>query len=256
MVSIEDVLLKRTSVRRYERKQIEPEKLEFIYEAIRNVATSYNGQQFSVIAIDDVATKERLYEITNQKQIKTSALFLVFCVDFHKIKVAARAKKLDYAPFENTIDGFTVGVVDATLAMQTAATAAQSLGLGCCFIGYTRTADPEQIAEVLRLPQGVCVVCGLSIGYPSETPDQKPKQPQSLVIHKNHYRTDDMSGELLAYDELISDYNHTRSGTTSTNDWISHITNYYAIAVKRQQMGYLHDQGFLINVTDHSNKKV
>ena len=78
MKSIEDILLKRTSVRRYERKKIESEKLEFIYNAIRNTPTSYNGQQFSVIAISDQPLKEELYAITGQKQIKTSAIFLVF----------------------------------------------------------------------------------------------------------------------------------------------------------------------------------
>ena len=49
-------------------------KLDFIYEAIRNAPTSYNGQQFSVIAVTDQALKEQLYEITGQKQIKTSAV--------------------------------------------------------------------------------------------------------------------------------------------------------------------------------------
>ena len=61
MKSIEDTLLKRTSVRRYEREDIAPEKLDFIYRAIENTPTSYNGQQFSVIAIDDQKIKEESY---------------------------------------------------------------------------------------------------------------------------------------------------------------------------------------------------
>ena len=50
MKVIEDVLLKRTSVRRYEREKIEPEKLDLIYRAIASTPTSYNGQQYKVIA--------------------------------------------------------------------------------------------------------------------------------------------------------------------------------------------------------------
>ena len=51
MKSVEDTLLGRRSIRRYERQPVEREKLDLIYAAIRNTPTSYNGQQFSVIAI-------------------------------------------------------------------------------------------------------------------------------------------------------------------------------------------------------------
>ena len=95
MKSVKESLLERRSIRRYERQPIEPEKLDFIYEAIRNAPTSYNGQQFSVIAVTDQALKEQLYEITGQKQIKTSAVFMVFCMDFHKLRLAAKQKGVD-----------------------------------------------------------------------------------------------------------------------------------------------------------------
>lgn len=78
MKVIEDVLLKRTSVRRYEREKIEPEKLDLIYRAIASTPTSYNGQQYSVIAVEDQEKKELLYEIIGQKQIKTSPYFWFF----------------------------------------------------------------------------------------------------------------------------------------------------------------------------------
>ena len=45
MKVIEDVLLKRTSVRRYEREKIEPEKLDLIYRAIASTPTSYCGRR-------------------------------------------------------------------------------------------------------------------------------------------------------------------------------------------------------------------
>lgn len=73
-------------------------------------------------------------------------------------------------PFESTIDGYTVGVIDASMAMMSAVTAAESLGLGCCCVGYVRTADPRRISDMLGLPEGVSIVCGLTIGYPREMP--------------------------------------------------------------------------------------
>ena len=128
MKVIEDVLLKRTSVRRYEREKIEPEKLDLIYRAIASTPTSYNGQQYSVIAVEDQEKKELLYEIIGQKQIKTSAVFLVFCVDFNKVSLLAKAKELDFPRIQDKMDGVMVGLIDAALAMQNAVVAAQSLG--------------------------------------------------------------------------------------------------------------------------------
>ncbi len=71
MKDVKSTLLDRRSIRRYERDDIPQETMDLIYEAIRNTPTSYNGQQFSVIDIDDQSVKEKLYELTGQKQIKT-----------------------------------------------------------------------------------------------------------------------------------------------------------------------------------------
>lgn len=68
MKDVKETLLERTSVRRYEREAIAEETMEFIFDAIRNTPTSYNGQQFSVIDISDQTLKEELYAITGQKQ--------------------------------------------------------------------------------------------------------------------------------------------------------------------------------------------
>ncbi len=239
-------LTERRSVRRYEREPISQENMNLIYEAIRNTPTSYNGQQFSVVDVTDQSLKERLYEITGQKQIKTCNHFLAFCGDYNKIRCAARAKGVEMPEFENTLDGLIVATVDASLAMMSAVAAAESLGLGTCCIGYARTADPEAISRELKLPQGVYVVCGLAIGVPREQPDLKPKQPLSLLVHQNGYRTDDLTPDLLAYDAEITRYNETRSGTKSTNDWVAHIIGYYTEAMDYHMLKKLALRGFSI----------
>ena len=184
MKSVSEVLLQRRSIRRYERESIQEETMQFVYDAIRNTSTSYNGQQFSVIDIDNQETKEALYALTNQKQIKTCNHFLVFCADYNKIWGLAQKKGIEIPPFQNTVDGIMVGIIDAALAMQNALTAALACGLGCCCIGYARTAAPEKIAELLKLPKGVFVVCGLAMGVPRELPDMKPKQPLWSFIRR------------------------------------------------------------------------
>lgn len=245
MKSVKSTLLERRSIRRYEREPITDSDMELIYQAIRNTPTSYNGQQFSVIDVTDQAIKEKLYELIGQKQIKTCSHFLLFLADFHKISLAARAKEVEMPPFPETADGVIVGVVDAALAMMSALVAAESQGLGTCCIGYARTAAPEQVNKVLGLPPLTFVVCGLAIGVPREMPDLKPKQPQGLVIHSDRYADDECMLPLLhAYDDQISIYNATRSGTQTTNDWVEHIVGYYREAMSYRILNALRRQGF------------
>lgn len=248
MKDVKSTLLDRVSIRRYEREAIPAETMEFIREAVRNTPTSYNGQQFSVIEIDDQALKEELYGITNQKQLKTCNRLLIFVSDYNKIRLLSERKGLHMPPFTDTMDGVMIGVIDASLAMMSAVAAAEACGLGCNCIGYLRTADPAKVAELLHLPKGVFVVCGLALGIPREHPDHKPKEPESLVFHHNRYRgdTDHLTDELAAYDEVVSEYNRTRAGGTSTNDWCGHILDYYDHAMSYEILKYLANQGYCV----------
>lgn len=234
----------RTSVRRYEREPISEHDMSVIYSAILNTPTSYNGQQFSVIDVSDQEMKEKIYEITGQKQIKTCNRFFVFCSDYNKITLLAEKKRLEVPAVTDTVDGVMVGIIDATLAMSNALIAAQSCGLGSCCIGYTRTADPKKLAELLRLPKGVFVVCGLAVGVPREKPDIKPKQPKGVVIHRDRYNNEELAEKLERYDEMIKAYNATRSGDKTDNDWCSHILDYYKDMMKYKMLDYLHQQGY------------
>lgn len=249
MESVKDSLLLRTSVRRYEREVIPQESMEFIYKAVENTPTSYNGQQFSVIDIDDQDLKLKLYELTGQKQIKTCNRLLIFLSDFNKISLLADKKGLKMPAITDCMDGVMLGIIDASLAMMSAVVAAQACGLGSNCIGYLRTVDPKAVAELLGLPKGVFVVCGLALGIPREHPDLKPKQSTPLVFHRNHYRHDNekMIEELEAYDEVVKHYNATRAGGTTTNDWVAHILDYYDHATRYQILQYLNEQGY--NVT-------
>ena len=244
MKDVQSTLLDRRSIRRYERETISAENMNFIYDAIRNTPTSYNGQQFSVIDITDQELKERLYSLTGQKQIKTCAHFLLFCADYNKISQIAEHKNIDMPEFEQTADGVIVGVVDATLAMMSALVAAESVGLGTCPIGYARTAAHEEMSLLLKLPQKVFVVCGLAIGVPREMPDMKPKQQKELVIFSNTYRQDNLVPDLDEYDKIVTHYNQVRSGHTTDNDWAAHIINYYHEAMSYHTLDALRRRGF------------
>lgn len=244
MKSVSQTILERRSIRRYEREAVSDEAMQFIYDAIRNTPTSYNGQQFSVVDVTDQELKEEIYRLTGQKQAKTCNHFMVFCADFHKIRLIADRKGIDMPDFEHTLDGVIVGTVDATLAMMNALTAAEAQGLGTCCIGYARTCAPEALSKLLSLPQSTYIVCALAIGVPRELPDLKPKQSKEISIHNNRYSDEGLTDRLVAYDEEITRYNATRSGTTSDNDWASHIINYYREAMSYRMLDAIRRRGF------------
>ena len=246
MESVKKALLGRTSIRRYEREPIPDETMEFIFEAIRNTPTSYNGQQFSVIDIDDQELKEKLYELTGQKQLKTCNRLLIFCSDYHKMELLAKEKGFEMPAFTDTMDGTIIGIIDASLAMMSAVVAAEAAGLGSNCVGYLRTVDPTKVAELLNLPKGVFVVCGLALGIPREHPDLKPKQAKNTVFFKNTYTKNegDLIRSLVEYDKVVQEYNRTRSGGTTDNDWCSHILEYYRHAMDYRILQYLKNQGY------------
>ncbi|MCD8386347.1 MAG: nitroreductase family protein [Bacteroidales bacterium] len=244
MKTVKETLLERVSCRRYEREPITTEQLEFIYEAIRNTPTSYNGQQFSVVDVDDQNIKLELEALIGQKQIKTCSHFMAFCMDFHKIKEGAKAKGIEMPHIYDTVDGVTLGIIDASTSMMSAIVAANALGLGCCPIGYARTRDQKEIARILRLPEHVMVVCGLAIGVPREHNDLKPKQPTDLMIFRNSYPQSGIAEQVIDYDAVVTRYNETRSGATTDNDWVAHIISYYQEAMKYQMLEALRERGF------------
>lgn len=243
--TVDQTLLDRRSVRRYERESVAEEDLDFIRRAIQNTPTSYNGQQFSVIEVADKTLKEQLADVIGQKQVKTSDTMFFFCADYNKIATGAKAKNVEYPAFECTVDGLLVGVIDASLAMMSAIVAAESCGLGTCPIGYARTVDPDRISSMLQLPDRVFVVCGLAIGIPRETPDLKPKQPIDLVIFRDRYGVDGLEQKLLEYDRQIQEYNHTREGGfTTDNDWVKHILGYYREGLAYKMKEAIEKRGF------------
>ena len=229
MKSVKESLLGRRSVRRYERQEVSQEDMTLIFEAIRNTPTSYNGQQFSVIDVTDQDTKLKLYSLIGQKQIKTCSHFLLFLSDYN-----------------DTMDGLTVGIVDASLALMSAVAMAEALELGCCPIGYARTAAPEAVSTLLGLPPKTFVVCGLAIGVPRELPDLKPKQPRELVVFHNHYPQDaaEMTADLMEYNEDIKYYNQHRAGDKTDNDWAKHIIGYYREAMNYKMLDAYRRRGF------------
>ncbi|KAI7248596.1 hypothetical protein KC345_g11844, partial [Hortaea werneckii] len=106
------LLTNHRSFRQYTGEAVEPEKLKTIIEAAQAAPSWVHGQQVSIIAVRSEERKHRLSVLSgNQKHVTDAPVFLVFCMDFHRAKLAA---ELEEQPFEaaRDVDALLVGATD------------------------------------------------------------------------------------------------------------------------------------------------
>ena len=111
-------------------------------------------------------------------------LVLTFCADVFRMREWIRVNNSRQS--FNDLLGFLTGAVDAVIAAQTISLAAESVGLGICYMGITWWAA-NKIIEFLELPKGVFPVTSLVIGYPAENPDLRDRLPLELIVHQEKY---------------------------------------------------------------------
>jgi FMN reductase (NADPH) len=86
--------------------------------------------------------------------------------------------------------------------MQTAALAAESLGMGICYIGAIRN-QPEQVIELLRLPRLVFPISGMTLGWPDVEPLIRPRLPLRAILHWERYDLSEEAEALEEYDRAM-----------------------------------------------------
>lgn len=199
-------ILNHRSVRKYKPDPITPEVRHALIAAAQSAATSSNLQLWSVIEIDEPERREQIAVLCdNQKQVRAAPWFLAFVADHHRLKQVAQsvgedAAGLDYAEF------CLMAFIDATLAAERMVVAAETLGIGTCYIGALRN-DPQGVQELLELPEGTFGVFGLCLGYPEEpmTSAVKPRLPQDAVWHRERYSAD-VHEAIADYDRRMAEF--------------------------------------------------
>ncbi len=188
------------SVRHYTDAPVSDEMLEKIIRAAQAASTSSNLQSWSVIAVRRQETRQTLAQLCGgQKHIAAAPLFLAFCADRARLDRACQLT--GYQQDTTTLESFLVSALDAVIAAQNAALAAESLGLGICYIGGIRN-QPQEVISLLQLPPLVFPVVGMTIGWPARPLRQRPRLPLAAVLHHETYQPA-KDEDLLAYDETM-----------------------------------------------------
>jgi len=174
------------SIRNYKAQAVSDQDLKCILDAATKASTSGNMQAYSIIVTKDSAMKERMYQAHFQQEVyKQAPVFLTFCADFHRMRRWIKLK--DAKNNFNNFMSFMIASIDATLASQNAAIAAESLGLGICYLGTT-LASADQIGAILELPENVVPIVGFTLGHPDESPDLRERLPIEAIVHQEKYQ--------------------------------------------------------------------
>ncbi|MBD1843439.1 NADPH-dependent oxidoreductase [Cyanobacteria bacterium FACHB-63] len=215
-------LLSHRSIRSYLSKPLPAGTLELLVAAAQSASTSSNLQTWSVVAVEDQARKERLSQLAGgQAHIRQAPLFLVWLADLARLTHIAESRGLPHEGL-NYLEMFLMAAIDASLAAQNAAIAAESLGLGTVYIGGMRN-QPEEVAAELGLPQQVFAVFGLCVGYPDpEKPAAiKPRLPQAAVLHREQYSLEAQNDAIAQYDQTMSNF-YTEQQMNIPGNWSQH----------------------------------
>lgn len=238
-------LLKRhRSIRKFKEQPLEREVVEQIISAGQAASSSSNVQAFSVIAVTDVERKRALSELAgNQAYIRECPVFLIWCADMHRLKYTAEKHRPDQKSYEDVTENFIIATVDAALAAQNAAVAAESLGLGIVYIGGVRNRIAE-VAELLGLPDLVYPVFGMCLGYPDQDPGLRPRLPVSAVLHWDGYDAEKTAEQVGIYDETMTRYLRERTGGQKDTPWSELMAEKMTQPLRLHMREFLQQRGF------------
>jgi nitroreductase len=199
-----ELLLSHRSVRGFLSDPLQPGVLEALVAAAQSASSSSNVQAWTVIAVENAETKAALAKIAGgQKHMEECPVLLVWCADLSRTK--QMGDRHNY-PTDATgfLESFVVSVVDAALAAQNATVAAESFGLGMVYIGALRN-NPLEVARILKLPPNVVAAWGMCVGTPDPARpfNVKPRLPQRVILHREHYDPSLPQEALDSYDATL-----------------------------------------------------
>lgn len=245
MNEVIDLLMRHRSIRKFTKQKLTEEQLRSIIAAGQHASTSSNMQAYSVIRITDRQLREKFVELSGKQQhVADAAEFLVWCADLSRIYHATKDKLSASNDHIELTENFIVSTVDAALAAQNSAIAAESMGLGILYVGGIRN-DIAEASKLLQLPSYVYPLFGMCIGYPAEEPLHRPRLPIHAVLHENGYTAEKQQSAIEQYDLAMKEYVNKRSFGKQSFTWSDAMLKRLEDKQRENIMPFLKSRGFL-----------
>ncbi|WP_057915458.1 oxygen-insensitive NADPH nitroreductase [Peribacillus muralis] len=246
MNTIIEKILDHRSIRSFEDKPLSDEQIHTIVECAQAASTSSYIQAYSIIGVTDPEKKAKLAELAGpQSYVEKNGHLFVFCADLYRQDIVSEMEGTDVTESLESTEKFMVACIDAALAAQNAALAAEAMDLGICYIGGIRN-NLQAVSEILNIPHRVIPLFGLVAGYPKNRSDKKPRLPKSNIYHENGYQEErqEFIGQLEAYNETISDYYEQRTKGKRHDTWTGQMADMLGKKSRLYMKDYVEKQGF------------
>ena len=191
-----ELMMNRKSIRAFQEKEIPAEVKETILSAAMRAPTAGNLMLYSILDVTEQPLKDKLaLTCDHQPFIATAPMVLIFLADYRRwYRKFQQAGGNPHAP---RLSDFMLSMNDTMIAAHAACMAAESLGVGSCYIGDI-IEQWETHREIFQLPEYVAPVSMLVFGYPTQQQKERPlvsRFPKETIVFENQYR--DLSEEEL-----------------------------------------------------------
>jgi FMN reductase (NADPH) len=192
------LLSNRKSVRAYEKKKISRNLKDTILDATMRAPTAGNMMLYSIIEIKDQRTKDRLVKTCdNQPFIAKAPFVLLFLADYQRwydyfqvSGVEQHCRDKGIAMRQPREGDLFLACCDALIAAQTAVIAAESLGIGSCYIGDIME-NYQEHKTLFALPPYVFPITLVCFGYPTRQQQERAltqRFDKKYILFEDHYR--------------------------------------------------------------------
>ncbi|MCF6277912.1 MAG: nitroreductase family protein [Anaerolineales bacterium] len=225
-------LLHRKSVRSFEKRPVPKEIKASILEATLRAPTAGNMMLYSILDITDQQIKDALVQTCDdQPFIARAPMVWIFLADYQRwydyfrfcgVEQLCVARELNMrGPAEGDL---FIGCSDALIAAQNAVIAAESFGIGSCYIGDIME-NYEIHKNMLHLPPHVFPIAMVVFGYPTQ--QQKERQmttrfDKKFIVFENQYRhlNDEEFTEMFAENEKRLPHGKTMHSVTNFGQYM------------------------------------
>jgi nitroreductase len=197
-----EVIRRRRSVRKYRPEPVPKKDLYLMLEAARLAPSGVNSQPWKFKVITDPDTKEQVFKASrSQFQIREAPAVILVCADTmaYSKELKIRYKQLmddgilteDDIKYAGVKDLLTEdeekelaayehrAVLNTAIATEHMALTATSVGLGTCWVHLF---DKEEIRRIFKLPSWLIPVTLLTVGYPEELPEPRPRKSMEEIL--------------------------------------------------------------------------
>ncbi len=171
VIDIIQAIRSRRSIRKYQDRPIEPDKLMRVLEAGRLAPSAKNMQEWKFIVVRDAETRKRLSEAAlGQSQVAAAPVVIAACTTMPDITMPC---------------GQLCYPIDLSIAIDHMSLAALAEGLGTCWIGAFYE---DTVKSILGIPDRIRLTAMLTLGYPAESPAARPRKKMEEIVAFDQWR--------------------------------------------------------------------